>query len=230
MSRRSGSSNQNPNKLGDGCFMPFHHIQVLTLAATTGTINCNPTGLSSRALSEADNWAHFRLRRLKFRIHPQEKLPTAGTNEVSRACVGYVGGMEDTAPATATDIMELLPSLYLAGYSTIPTKWMTISPKDLAGPLPWYKTIPGTADVTEESPGQLCYVLAGSGSVNSIVIEWSGIFEFKTSVSATNTPLSAKLREMIRDERRRAADEIERKKLQQVLTPVPSKTPSLILP
>lgn len=210
--------------------MPFHHLQIITQSVTSGQFNCNPTGLSTRALSEADNWAHFRLLRLKFRIHPQEAFPVSGTNDNTRVILGYIGGIQDTPPTTLADIMELIPSVYRSGFTTMPTKWMTISPKDLAGALPWYKTIPGTADATEEAPGQLCYGMFGSGSTQTVGLEWEGVFEFKTSVSATNTPLAAKLREVVREERKKAADESERKKLQQVLAPAPSKAPTMMFP
>jgi len=229
MSKKSRSSPAGSR--GDSCLMPFHHIVDLTVTGAAGAISCNPTGLSSRALSEADNWAHFRLLRFKFRILPQDQPPVPGTTDLIRAVAGYCGAVEDTPPATAADIMELLPSTYMPGSQTIPTKWVTVSPKELAGAFPWYKTIPGTADSTEEAPGQLCHFDSAAGSTSSYVIEWMGVFEFKTSVSATNTPLAAKLRQVVRDERKRAADEMERKKLQQVLAPQPSaKTQTMIFP
>jgi len=213
---------------GDTCLMPFHHVIAAGGSAGAFALGANPTNLSTRALSEADNWAHFRLKSLKFRVLPAIAPVVAASTGVSTLALCYIGGIEDTPPAQIADVMEVLPSTLYTGACTIPTKWVVVPKSDLAGPLPWYKTIPGTADSTEEAPGQLCYVVA-IVAATTIYIELSGVFEFKTSVSATNTPLAIKLRTIVRDERKKIADEVERKALQKVLCPPPSMTASTIL-
>ncbi len=117
---------------------------------------------------------------LRFRSHPQ------GLNRA----IGYVGGVQDTPPATTANVAELLPSVPQTSNATCPTEWVSPSKGDLAGPLPWYKTIPGSADATEEAPGYI--VVAGSGT-DAYNLEIRGVFEFKTAVATANTPLEIKL-------------------------------------
>ncbi len=92
---------------------------------------------------------------------------------------------------------------------------MAVSKEDLAGPLPWYKTIPGTAGATEEAPGVVC--LSGSGT-EPFTLEMRGVMEFKTSVATGNTPSAVKLAAMRRQERQDLADRRERDKLVKVLS------------
>jgi hypothetical protein len=67
---------------------------------------------------------------------------------------------------------------------------------DLAGPLPWYKSLPGTADATEESPGALVF----AGGVTAIIaVEIRGVIEFKTSLNTGNTPEEVLLRKKIKE-------------------------------
>jgi hypothetical protein len=80
--------------------------------------------------------------------------------------------------------------------------------------LPWYKTIQGSADATEEAPGQLCY--AGT-STETIVVEIVGVFEFKGAVATANTPAALKLREELRALRQSRVDAMEKERLIAVL-------------
>lgn len=188
--------------------MPFHFVQQGALVAGVVTLTCSPTFLSLRALTEADTWTHFRIRSLKFRLLP----PTAAPAQCQAA--GFVGGMQDTPPASIANVVELIPACVLGSRQTVPTGWMSPSKSELAGPLPWYKTIPGSADTTEESPGQL--VIAGS-TTEGYVIEYFGVFEFKGAVSTANTPSAIKLREELRALRLARADAVERERLLAVL-------------
>jgi len=113
---------------------------------------------------------------------------------------GYVGGVQDTIPATFLQLGELLPSCYLAAIvQSVPTDWVKVSASDLAGPLPWYKTVPGTADATEEAPGEV--VILTSGLTDTYAIEYRGVFEFKTSVNSVNTPAAQEAHALVRAER-----------------------------
>jgi len=208
-------------KASDGCQMPFHSLLILNAGGAI-TVAANPTGLSSRATAEGDSWAHFRLRRLRFRILPNDRV-IATSGGFSSITAGFVGGIQDTPPATQITIGELLPSITFQGTQTVPTKWVDVPKNDLAGPLPWYKSVPGTADPTEEAPGQLV-IFAVLNTVAVTYLELEGVFEFKTSVATANTPLEERLRSQIRAERKRAADDVERRKLLLVLGTKPPAT------
>lgn len=193
---------------GDSCLVPFHTLSTSPLTAGSLAVLLAPVAfISPRALTEADAWAHFRVPRLRFRLHP-------GTLNALNQAAGYVGGVQDAPPATIAQVMELLPSVYLADELTIPTNWVRVSQTDLSGPFPWYKTLAGAADVTEEAPGQI--VFGGTGT-DVVTIEFEGVFEFKTAVAAGNTPLSLKLREQLRQERLAGERSRERTTLLQIL-------------
>ncbi len=159
----------------------------------------SPTGFNSfgltRLLAEADPWAHFRFRELKFRLYPQ-----SGTN----ASVGWLGGYQDNLPTSIASVMELGPSVLTLQACTQPTDWCVVPKADLAGPFPWYKTVPGTADPTEEQPGFLMVVGAANYTAN---IEVRGVIEYKTAVVATATPMEMELRKKIVAVRQAAARE-----------------------
>lgn len=200
--RKSGA------KGGDSCIFPFH--QVLQSALVGGVLRfpLGPnTPTTPRGLVEADTWAHYRVRSFSFRL-----LPTANT--VNDLAAGYVGGIEDTPPSTIANVVELLPSCFLSARSTIPTEWCRPSKAELAGPLPWYKTIPGTADATEENPGTVCVVGTGTEAFD---LEMRGILEFKTAVATANTPLALAARSKLREERVRAMMLAERELLLKIL-------------
>lgn len=185
MSGRKGAKGR------DSCIMPFHSFIPATLVAGSLSLQGSPAGLSLRAATEADAWAHFRLRSLRFRIHVQ--------SAANPRAAGWIGGVEDSPPTTISQVMELLPSTYHSGaVETVPSSWVHVPKSDLAGPFPWYKTVNGSADTTEESPGSL--VVVGT-LVEVVTLEVYGIFEFKTSLATANTPMLVALRQRVRKER-----------------------------
>jgi hypothetical protein len=191
---------------------PFHTIYSANFTAGSQNFLLSPNAfVSSRGLIEADAWAHFRVKAFAFRLHP------VNASTVLQAA-GYVGGIEDTQPSSVVQIGELLPSTALADGTTVPTEWVRPSKAELAGPLPWYKTIPGTADPTEESPGIVC--VAG-GTTELFIIEMRGLFEFKTAVAVANTPAALQAVKLLREERVRAVLEHERASLLKVLASPP---------
>lgn len=200
----------NRNK-SDSETCPFHVVTLLTLSAGGAyAANLNPTTMAStRLAAEADNWAHFRMRSLKFRIFPQSATPAPPCS------VGFVGGVQDTAPATLGTVGELLPSAFMSGAQSVPSDWVSVRKNELAGPLPWYKTIPGTADATEEAPG----VIVAGGTANGLIyLEMRGVVEFKTSVAPANTPAEVAMRAKLRAERVARVKQAEKEKLLAVLS------------
>lgn len=203
---------RNPPK--DSCVFPFHTVTQGALAGGTAFSLVSPsTFMSPRALIEADAWAHFRLKALKFRLHSNDTI-------TAMLSAGFVGGVQDTAPSSSSQISELIPSCFRGIQQTVPTDWVHVSQSELAGPLPWYKTVAGTADATEEAPGYICL---GGSATSAYTIELRGVYEFKTSVATTNTPMEVELRRRIREERRRVADLAERTKILQVIATPPGK-------
>jgi len=201
----------------DSTSIPFHSILNGALVAGGVSVAASPVGLSARAGTEADAWAHFRIKRLAFR-----QLPTSPITGI-QVC-GFIGGVQDTPPANVSDAAELLPSCVKGIGQTVPTEWVRVSSGDLAGPFPWYKSIAGTADSTEESPGTI--ILRGTGT-DTFTIELRGIFEFKTSVATANTPAMVQLRSKVREERLASMTSQERAVLLKILGASGAVTPLL---
>ncbi len=165
-------------KARDGCQLPFHYVLQATTASNVYGIPVQPsTNFGTRILAEADAWTLFRMKSLKFRLHP------VGTNTFA-AC--YVPGVQDTAPATLGQVVECESSVYCTPQMTVPTNWVSAQKSDLAGAFPWYHSVPGTPDSTEEAPGQI--VVACSAAAAAFVLEVRGVIEFKGAVATGNTP------------------------------------------
>jgi hypothetical protein len=202
----------------DSMSIEFHGLYSGALTAGAAAISMNPVAASysSRLQAEADAWCHYRIRQLRFKLHPTP------TTTAIQAC-GFVGGVQDTAPATVATIMELIPSAYMGVDQSVPSEWIRVSPSELAGPLPWYKAIAGAADGTEESPGVFC--VAGA-TTEAFAIELRGVFEFKTAAATANTPLGRQLIARRREERLAVQRERERAHIVGVLSspPVPASS------
>lgn len=168
----------------DSCVVPFRQTLTGPMAAGVAGFAANPTGITGRILIEADAWAHFRWLALRYRLR---RVGTVASVQV----LAYLGGVEDTSPSTIAQGSEVLTSTILAGTDTVPSPWVSPSPAELAGPLPWYKTIPGTADATEEAPGN--FSITGTGT-ETWFVEIEGTIMFKVSVAAGNTPEELALR------------------------------------
>jgi hypothetical protein len=85
---------------------------------------------------------------------------------------------------------------------------------DLSGPFPWYKTIAGGPDASEEAPGAL-YVLGTT--TDPMLVELFGEFEFKASIATNNTPAAVALREELRAFRQSRIDLRERERVLKAL-------------
>lgn len=198
MSSKKGKSKRGgPPPVADSTTMSFHQVITGTLTAGAVAIAGNPTGIGGRILVEADAWAHFRWRSLHFRLC---RIGTVTSAQIA----GWTGGIQDTAVGTLAQAAEILPSVVLQGTATVPTKWVKVRRDDLNGPFPWYKAIPGSADPTEEAPGN--FFVTGTGT-DGYYIEFKGVVQFKVGVAAGNTPEELALRKRLREiriERERA--------------------------
>jgi len=193
--------------------MPFHYVQSGTFTAGLFGLLLSPAAFPRVAI-EADVWAHYRVRKFSFRL-----LPTSPVTVAQAA--SFIGGIQDTNPSTLAQVTEILSSCVKGVGQTTPSSWVHVQRDELAGPFPWYKSVAGTADPTEESPGTISIV--GTGT-ETFIIEFRGIFEFKTSVATGNTPLAIRLRELVRRERLEAAQRNERAVLLKILSPGSSDT------
>ncbi len=204
---------KNKNKMGDGCRVPFRYVISLTPVAGVFGVTLNPSSFP-RVQTEADGWSLFRILRMKFRILP----PALAANQV--LTVGsFLAGVADTPPSTTAQASELLCGCTLGGLQTTPSEWANVSPKDLAGPLPWYKTFVGASAYEEASPGTIYFV--GSGTL-PITAEFRGIYEFKSAIATANTPAAIDLRLRLRDEHRRRLAALEQQCLVSLLAGAPS--------
>ncbi len=211
MGRRKGTV-----KGKDSCIMPFHYLLTTSLVSGAFSFNLLPSSFP-RVGVEADCWAHWRLKKLMFRLH-------RGATINGPQAIAYVGGVEDTPVSSITQAMEILPSAYMTQTQTVPTEWVHVTKLEMSGPLPWYKTVAGTADPTEESPGQVA--ITGSGT-DAFYAEFRGTLEFKTSLATANTPMAIKYRQVVREERLRRVQELERAALLRVLSTTPIASTSL---
>jgi hypothetical protein len=193
--------------------VPFHYMN--TSAAVGNQIitavSCN-TAFSSRVTLEGDIYQFWRCRELEYRLHPSSD---GGTGRNATALAFYPG-IVDTAPATLPDISENVHVTYSSQFSTVPSQWVRIPHKSLRGEFPWYKTIAGSQDISEEVLGFLC--AWSSNATGLVTFEWRGIIEFKDPVDDSNTPLLREARRKARELRRKAIDMVARRKLLGVIT------------
>ncbi len=192
---------------------PFHSFVAQNLVAGAANFGLSPNAVLSqtRLPALADEYAHFRVKEFSFRLHR-----AAITGNMA---AGYVGGVQDTVPATQAQIGELLPSCILPPGNSVPTEWVRVPKQDLAGPLPWYKSVVGAADATEEAPGIICVVVTGT---DPILMECRGVFEFKTAVATGNTPLLLEARLKSLEAKKTAQVQRERERILETLGVAPS--------
>jgi len=193
--------------------MPFHYVLTNTLTSGAFTQFLTPA-LFPRVNTEADAWAHFRVKKLQVRLHRASTLN-------GPMSVGYMGGVQDNLPASVYGATETLPSTFMSPVTTVPTDWVHVPKVDLAGPFPWYKTVAGAADATEESPG--IFFVMGTSS-DTFYAEFRGTFEFKTSLATANTPIALQMRTAVREERLKRVLETERALLLRILATTPGSS------
>jgi len=177
---------------GDTVSVPFRFV---VNATTSVALSVSPnSSLSPRLAALADDFDEYRFTRLRFRLHR-----ASDTSPSDFFCAGYLPGIVDTPPTTQAQMMEILNSVYLTGVETVPTPWSEVPKPVLAGMHPWYKTIPGTPEASEEFQGGL-YGACTTSSVLRLEIE--GVCQFRAAVAAGNTPLERALAARTREKKR----------------------------
>ena len=202
--------------------MPFHGYVSAALVSGTASAQVSPSGLAGiapRVLVEADTWAHFRVRSLALRLHRNNA--TTGAQ-----AIGFVGGVQDTLPSTVAQISELLSSAICGDQLTVPGEWVRPRAEELAGPFPWYKSVNGAADGTEEGPG---YIVIAGNTTEVYSYEVRGVIEFKTAISTSNTPAEVRLLGQLRALRLAQTQARNRAAVTRLLTGPPVALPSVTL-
>jgi len=177
--------------------IPFKLVKALTLVANTPLQVVLQPATFPRILDIADTYECFRVLKCRFRLQVQ------GTATVIAS--GFYPGVTDTAPASAELISENTYSSWMGSGQTIPSTWETLPKAILAGYFPWYKTVAGTPDPSEEAPGSWYTVSTASSTA---YLEVQGVFEFKGPVNSGATPM----------ERARLAAVREKQRLLQILS------------
>lgn len=196
-------------KTSDSCRIPFRFSLLAATAANIFGVSLQPNNnLSPRLVAEADAWALYRVLDLKVRLHPRNAV-------TADQVVGVLGANQDTTPATFLQVTELLNAQVLSADSTVPADWVKPSRSELAGMLPWYKTVAGAADTNEEAPGAI--FVASTAAADNFYLEIRGVYEFKTSLATANTPLLVQLRERVREDMKKQRAQKERDRLISVL-------------
>ncbi len=111
----------------------------------------------------------------------------------------YYPGVVDTTPTTVGAVADSLFSTLLGTAQAKPTDWVNIPRQSLQGYLPWYKTIAGTLDPSEEVQGNI-YV-CGTGT-EIVHVEFMGVIEFKAPAAAANTPMIRKAQLLEKEKQR----------------------------
>jgi len=196
----------------DNVDVPFHSFLVGALTSGSFGVGLAPNSTISptRLPAVGDAYAHFRVKQFRMRMHP--------TVRSANQAFGFAGGVQDTSPATIAQIGELLSSAAFTTGQTVPSNWVVPNQDELRGPFPWYKTVGGAADNTEEQPGLI--VVAGT-TTDTFLIELEGVFEFKVALATGNTPEQAALQLRLRRIREERQREIDRQNLLAVLAPCP---------
>ncbi len=157
--------------------VPFRYFWSTVLVAGVNALPTSPTqsGYSSRLAGVADNFNLYRINRFRFRMHP-----VANTG-VSRVTAAYSPGVSTTSPSTLALIGEFLYTATMgpAGGQTVPSNWVNVPRQLLQGQLPWYRTIQGSQDASEEDAG---YIYVAGTSTDAFVIEIEGEYEFKDAI------------------------------------------------
>ncbi len=200
-------------KTGDSCVTPFHVYVSSSVSGNTAAFSLSPSGLagwSTRLTSLADSFTKFRFRSCKFRLR------SLGVEQAA----AYVAGVQDSnAFASIIAAMEATTACAVFTTQSVPSEWVNIPRVDLMGALPWYKSIAGLADQTEEAPGQI--LIRSTNATDIYRLEIKGVIEFAGSIPPANTPMEVQLLRQLGQERRNAVIARERASMLKVLSSGP---------
>ncbi len=169
----------------------FKSLSSVTLVSGAGSTAISPANLS-RLSTIADTYEMYRFVKLKYRLQPN--LTRTGMQAAA-----YYPGIVDNAPSTVGAVADSLYSTLLGTAAAKPSDWVNVPRQSLQGYFPWYKTLAGTLDPSEEVQGNI-YV-CGTGT-EIVYIEFEGVVEFKAPAAAVNTPMIRKAQLLEREKQR----------------------------
>jgi len=170
----------------------FAYVDTSAAASSLKTLSVSPL-LTPRLTSLADDFDEYRFTKLAFRLR------ASGGNS-GDAAAAFAPGVTDTAPTTTVQLTEYLSSVFLGDEETVPSNWVNVDRGALAGMHPWYKTVAGTPEVSEEVVGVI-YVRCG-GATATPGLEMRGTVEFRAASSTATTPLERALAQRRREKAR----------------------------
>jgi len=174
-----GKNKGRKNKLGgDTTRDSGYGIFTTVLTSGSATVQLILGAFGTRGPSLADAYTLVRWLKFRFRIHPSSVITNAQIH-------AFVPGITDTIPASITAASECKYHSFMGIRETVPTDWVTIAPADLAGALPWYKTVGGTSDVNDDLPGS--FISIGTGA-EVMLWEYEYSVELKGAVNTASTP------------------------------------------
>jgi len=171
------------NRSRDTVRVPFHALLNNGFTASA-QLPLTPT-LTPRLTAIADDFDEFRFEKLRFRV--RDVAAAAGT----QVCA-YLPGIVDTPPVNLAQIGEILNCVLIAPGETVASQWSDVPKGVLAGMHPWYKSVAGTPEASEEQQGVICLVETSAAST-FVFIEVEGICAFRAAVNAGNTPMERAL-------------------------------------
>lgn len=163
----------------DSQMLHFKFLNTGAMSSGLATIPVAPVNaLSPRAAIEADSWALYRLKQLRFRLR---RVGTITSLHVA----AFIAGVTDASP-TASALSECIPRTILYATDSVPSDWTRVPAADLVGYQPWYKTVAGSPSTDVEVLGNI--FIAGT-TTESYAIEIEGVLEFRDGVPAGATPM-----------------------------------------
>ena len=167
----------------DTISVPFK--AVVTAALSSGVASLPLTGgMTGRLAAIADSYDEFRFTKLSFRIRHPAAMTSPGYQ-----IAGYAAGITDTAPTLPT-IGEYLTSCLITSWESTYQPYAKVPAGVLAGMHPWYKTIAGSPEPSEEVQGTI--YIAGTGT-DVYFLEVAGEIQFRCSAPTGSTPLDRAL-------------------------------------
>jgi len=191
--RKGRRNNNSSSVVSDKISIVARLFSASVLSGGAGTISMMPVTFPT-ASALADSYEFYRIKFLRYRLHPGEAAAFTGPIGVC-----YIPGVTDNPPTTTAGIANIDNHLILTNRQVSPTKWVKVTGAKLSSYMTWYKTVAGTPDSDVEIQGVL--YLSGV-TTDHYDIEVEAIFEFKTLVPIGSTPEARRQRAILAEKER----------------------------
>ncbi len=182
--------NRGPRRGGrDGATEDFSTVLELVSDGSSKISSALSPLINDPLSIQANSFEYYRFTKLSFRLHPTF---TGGTTYTT--AVYFYSGVPDAAPAGIPQIMNSDESTLLTSAALVPSSWVNVNRRVLAGKQPWYKAVAGTPEAIEEIQGYFLGYTEGGTSKN-VTLQVTGTIQFKgVTDSAATPPLGAAFR------------------------------------